>query len=47
MGRPNRRGVGWFSGTGEAQVRGEKVLIKRYDSEKYDTHVSLVFEITR
>ncbi|KAI0028953.1 hypothetical protein K488DRAFT_57492, partial [Vararia minispora EC-137] len=36
IGKTNRRGVGWFAGTGEARIHGQKVTIKRYDTDKHD-----------
>jgi hypothetical protein len=32
--KANRKAVGWFSGTSEAQSGGQKMTIKRYDGEK-------------
>ncbi|KAH9958780.1 hypothetical protein BC827DRAFT_551513 [Russula dissimulans] len=32
--KANRKAVGWFAGTSEAQAAGQKMTIKRYDGEK-------------
>ncbi|KAI0270395.1 hypothetical protein BC834DRAFT_967197 [Gloeopeniophorella convolvens] len=32
--KANRKAVGWFSGTSEAQVAGQKMTVKRYDGVK-------------
>ncbi len=32
--KANRKAVGWFAGTSEAQTRGQKTTMKKYEGQK-------------